>query len=137
MAGAFLAAVFLAAVLVAAVLVAGALLAGALAADLAMLGARPPSYIALTIGSDIGTLLGWSYVLEGSRLGARVILQTVINSAEPEVRKAIAFLQHGDGEQFWKSFKVELGKINNEPAAIAKACLGAAAGYHCFVDFRV
>jgi heme oxygenase (biliverdin-IX-beta and delta-forming) len=104
----------------------------ALVADLDALGVQPPSYIALTIDSDIGSLLGWSYVLEGSRLGARIILQTVMRSAEPELRDAIAFLRHGDGEQLWKSFKVELGKINSEPAAIAKACTGAKAAFHCF-----
>jgi heme oxygenase len=81
-------------------------------------------------------LLGWNYVLEGSRLGAKVILRTVMSSAEREVREAIAFLRHGDGEQLWKSFKVELGKINSEPAAIAKACTGAKAAFHCFATSR-
>jgi heme oxygenase (biliverdin-IX-beta and delta-forming) len=104
----------------------------ALVADLVALGVQPPSYIALTIDSDMGTLLGWSYVLEGSRLGAKVILQTVMSSAELEVREAMTFLRHGEGEQLWKSFKFELGKINSEPAAIAKACTGAKAAFHCF-----
>jgi heme oxygenase len=104
----------------------------ALAADLDALGLPPPSYVALTIDADIGSLLGWSYVLEGSRLGARLILQTVMRSSEAEVRRAMAFLRHGDGEQLWTTFKVELGKIDREPAAIAKACTCANAAFHCF-----
>jgi heme oxygenase len=100
---------------------------GVLAADLKALDAQSPSYPALTIDSDIGSLLGWSYVLEGSRLGARVILQAVLSSPATEVRDAIAFLQHGEGEPLWQTFKAELEKINGDPEAVAKACAGAKA----------
>jgi heme oxygenase len=104
----------------------------ALVKDLEGLGVRPPSYAALTIDSDIGSLLGWSYVLEGSRLGARVILQTLMTSAEPDITRVTAFLRHGGGERLWESFKVEMAKINDDPAAIAKACTGATAAFKCF-----
>src|SRR5579862_4935365 len=39
----------------------------ALVSDLRELGASLPSVLEFTIASDDGTLLGWSYVLEGSR----------------------------------------------------------------------
>jgi heme oxygenase len=106
----------------------------ALVTDLDALGVPTPSCCALTIDSDIGSLLGWSYVLEGSRLGARVILQTVIRSPEPEVRCALAFLRHGDGEHLWGTFKDELRKIDRDPAAIAKACACANAAFRCFAS---
>jgi len=104
----------------------------ALMTDLEAFGVQPPSYPALTIDSDIGSLLGWSYVLEGSRLGARVILKTVVTSPDTEVRRATAFLRHGDDDELWESFKTELGKINCQPAAIAKACAGANSAFRCF-----
>src|SRR6186713_423014 len=46
----------------------------ALQADLRFYGISPPDTVRLEIGSDRGTLFGWSYVLEGSRLGAGMIL---------------------------------------------------------------
>jgi heme oxygenase len=104
----------------------------ALVTDLEALGAQLPSYAALMIDSDIGSLLGWSYVLEGSRLGARVILQAVMKSAEADVRRAVTFLRHGDGEPLWETFKAALGTINRDPAAIAEACIGASAAFQCF-----
>ena len=104
----------------------------ALVKDLQTLGVRPPTYAALTIDSDIGSLLGWSYVLEGSRLGARVILQAVMTSLESDITRSTGFLRHGGGERLWESFKVEMAKINGDPAAIVKACAGATAAFACF-----
>jgi heme oxygenase len=109
----------------------------ALVSDLEALDVPLPSYVAMAIASDIGSLLGWSYVLEGSRLGARVILPTVMTNAEADVRRAVAFLRHGDGEQFWETFKAELGTINDDPAAIARACIGANAAFQCFAPPRI
>ena len=108
----------------------------ALVKDLEALGVRPPSYAARTIDSDIGSLLGWSYVLEGSRLGGRVILQTIMTSSEPEIAGATGFLRHGGGEQLWESFKIEMAKINGDPAAIVRACTGATAAFRCFAPFK-
>jgi heme oxygenase len=104
----------------------------ALVGDLDTLGVRPPAYAALTIDSDIGSLLGWSYVLEGSRLGARLILRAVMISPKSDVTRSTAFLRHGAGERLWESFKVEMAKINNDPVAIVKACAGATTAFQCF-----
>jgi heme oxygenase len=104
----------------------------ALLTDLDALGVPPPSDAALAIDSDVGSLLGWSYVLEGSRLGAGVILQTVMASSERDIARATGFLRHGVGERLWESFKVELQKINLQPLAIAMACTGAAAAFQRF-----
>jgi heme oxygenase len=108
----------------------------ALVTDLKALGVGAPSNAALMIDSDIGSLLGWSYVLEGSRLGARIILQTVMTSPEDEIRRTTAFLRHGVGEQLWEIFKAELGKIDGDPEAIAKACACANAAFQLFTPLR-
>jgi heme oxygenase len=107
-----------------------------LATDLEALGVRLPFYGALTIDSDVGSMLGWSYVLEGSRLGARVILETVMTSPEATIRRTTSFLRHGEGKQLWESFKVELGKMDRDPPAIARACTSANAAFQYFGTFR-
>src|SRR5664279_5851825 len=60
----------------------------ALAGDLAALGVRPSPFAAFEIEPDDGTLLGCAYVLEGSRLGARVILQAIERGGDAQVRNA-------------------------------------------------
>jgi heme oxygenase (biliverdin-IX-beta and delta-forming) len=54
----------------------------ALAMDLSQFGISPPAIGPLEIGSDRGTLLGWSYVIEGSRLGAGMILRAIARHGE-------------------------------------------------------
>ena len=44
------------------------------------------------------------YVLESSRLDARMLLNAVKRSADAEVLHATAFLRHGAGHHFWPSF---------------------------------
>jgi heme oxygenase len=106
----------------------------ALTEDLAAFGVQMPSFFALTINSDIGSLLGWSYVLEGSRLGANVILQTVMRGPEPEIRQATAFLRHGDGAHLWEGFKARLCQINDSPEAITRACICANEAFQRFIE---
>jgi heme oxygenase (biliverdin-IX-beta and delta-forming) len=53
---------------------------------------------------DLGGILGTMYVLEGSRLDARMLLNAVKRSADAEVLHATAFLRHGAGHHFWPSF---------------------------------
>lgn len=53
---------------------------------------------------DFGGVLGTMYVLESSRLDARVLLNAVKRSPDAEVLHATAFLRHGAGHHFWPSF---------------------------------
>ncbi|AMN38981.1 biliverdin-producing heme oxygenase [Rhodoplanes sp. Z2-YC6860] len=53
---------------------------------------------------DAGGVLGTLYVLEGSRLGARVLLNAIKHSPDARVLHATAFLRHGAGQHFWPSF---------------------------------
>ena len=101
--------------------------------DLFALGVALPPSRGLQIVNDTATLLGWSYVLEGSRLGAHVILRKVEVSALAEVRAATHFLRHGLGENYWDSFKIALVRIDANPEAIAVACEGARAAFECFL----
>jgi heme oxygenase len=75
----------------------------AIRADLARMGGttRP---LAVAPLPDIGSVLGTMYVLEGSRLGAAVLLKQVAASPDPAVAGATAYLAHGAGERLWPSF---------------------------------
>jgi len=107
----------------------------ALADDLRQYGISPPSIGRLEIGFDHGTLLGWSYVLEGSRLGAAMILRAVDRPGE-QVARGTHFLRHGAGEHLWQSYKEALSKIDGDPPAISNACAGAALAFHCYLAAR-
>jgi heme oxygenase len=53
---------------------------------------------------DVAAMLGTLYVLEGSRLGAAVLLKTVSQSPDPRVVQGTAFLRHGQGRKLWQTF---------------------------------
>jgi heme oxygenase (biliverdin-IX-beta and delta-forming) len=108
----------------------------ALAADLNALGVRACPSPVHAIDADAGTILGWSYVLEGSRLGARLILQTVEASGDPDVRGASRFLRHGEGRNFWASFRAVLSQIDHDAVATANACAAATAAFKYFITAR-
>src|SRR5271154_3103463 len=69
--------------------------------DLFALGVALPPSRAFQIANDTATILGWSYVLEGSRLGASVILRKVEVNTSADIRAATRFLRHGLGENYW------------------------------------
>ena len=102
--------------------------------DLAAMNVRPRQQPSCVIASDIGSVLGWSYVLEGSRLGARIILRSVANSDDPVVRSATRFLRHGEGSLLWSSFQSALAQIDGDDVAIQRACLGANAAFTYFLN---
>ncbi|HEX4118076.1 MAG TPA: biliverdin-producing heme oxygenase [Rhizomicrobium sp.] len=92
----------------------------ALAEDLADLGLSCEAMAAPTFRSEAG-LLGAAYVLEGSRLGARVVLGRV--SPESPTR----YLSHGEGQRFWPNFlavlegSAEVRRAPNLAVAAARA----------------
>ncbi len=81
--------------------------------DLARIGGRADP-LPVPGPLDFGGMLGTMYVLEGSRLGARVLLNTVKHSHDTNVLHATAFLRHGAGQHFWPSF---LAILDGHPAA--------------------
>jgi len=49
-------------------------------------------------------MLGITYVLEGSRLGAQYLARHVAASDDPTVRGSMRFLTHGSGRRLWPAF---------------------------------
>jgi heme oxygenase len=108
----------------------------ALTRDLTSVGAPTIPFPPYSIAPDIGSILGWCYVLEGSRLGAQVVLQTVGASRDAEVRNATCFLRHGAGKPLWRSFKTALSQIDDNEAAILRACGAAKSAFEAFLPGR-
>jgi heme oxygenase len=94
----------------------------AIITDLASLGSSVPPLVSvapLTPGGVFGTM----YVLEGSRLGAKFLLKTVADAADPRIGEATAYLSHGAGKRLWQSFLAKLSEqACDEDEAIAAAC---------------
>lgn len=106
--------------------------ATALRSDMAALSlAEPIGQISLPRRDD-AYLFGILYVLEGSRLGSRVILRNLQNS--PAVtRVAISYLSHGQERRFWQTF---LDRLESSPATKRNPDLtvaGASAAFQMFL----
>jgi heme oxygenase (biliverdin-IX-beta and delta-forming) len=96
----------------------------ALLEDIARLGGATPPFDLLEPSDDAG-MLGAMYVLEGSRLGATVLLEAVLQSPDPGIRDATAYLSHGAQERLWPSFLTALefhgATLDDTTAAVASA----------------
>ncbi|HEV2160288.1 biliverdin-producing heme oxygenase [Bradyrhizobium sp.] len=94
----------------------------AISADLERLGRDAHASVSVSPMTPSG-VLGTMYVLEGSRLGAKFLLKTVADSADPRVGEATAYLSHGAGKRLWQSFLAKLagGEGYDEDEAIASA----------------
>jgi heme oxygenase (biliverdin-IX-beta and delta-forming) len=68
-------------------------------------------------------VLGTMYVLEGSRLGSKVLLARIVEAANPTILGATAYLSHGSGQKLWQTFvdKLEQHATQIERAAVASA----------------
>jgi heme oxygenase len=68
-------------------------------------------------------------VLEGSRLGAKFLLKTVADAADPRIGEATTYLAHGAGQRLWQSFlaRLEAEQACDEDEAIESACAAFAA----------
>lgn len=100
----------------------------ALAADLDRLGIDVQIEVPvrrLTRGGVFGVM----YVLEGSRLGAKFLLKTVADAADPRIGEATAYLNHGAGRRLWQSF---LAKLEAEDACDDEAIEAAGAAFAAF-----
>jgi heme oxygenase (biliverdin-IX-beta and delta-forming) len=75
----------------------------ALVEDIARLGGDVQPFTSLDRLDD-NAILGTMYVLEGSRLGARMLLEMVLQSPDVSVREATAYLSHGAGTRLWPDF---------------------------------
>ncbi len=100
----------------------------ALRGDLKILGRPAPEPAATNFGGSAENL-GALYVLEGSRLGSRLLVAQVREAGDPAVRAATAYLAHGDARRLWPSFLEVLEREGAEPAAVTA---GAAAAFALF-----
>ncbi|MBR0652814.1 biliverdin-producing heme oxygenase [Roseomonas terrae] len=102
--------------------------AAALLADLAAMGHTPAPVAPVTV-ADGPEALGAAYVLEGSRLGAAVLLRQA-GTGLPD-----RFLRHGARSGLWPSF---LARLRRTPEAHGPAAIrGARLAFAQFLDERV
>lgn len=64
--------------------------------------------------ASVAEMLGAVYVLEASRMSARVMLARLAEHPDSEAMNATAYLRHGFGKRFWPSF---LTVLEAHPAA--------------------
>jgi heme oxygenase len=84
---------------------------GAILADLQSLHSDVQPLALRRTAPTPSEVFGILYVLEGSRLGARVLLDQVLASADENVRNASSYLRHGqpgEGSGLWRSFLQQL-----------------------------
>ena len=105
--------------------------------DLRGLGIEPaPPPFAPAIPDDVPRRVGWAYVLEGSTLGARVVLKQMAPRLDVTRERGARFLA-GYGERtaaMWRSFVEALDAIPFD-ALERKACVaGAAQAFTCIEE---
>lgn len=101
-------------------------------ADLQVLGAASPREIDPPSVDGEARQLGIVYVLEGSRLGGKLLLRRALGHPDPRVRAATRYLSHGAGRDLWSSF---LSRLEGSPAvtdAPDEAVAGARAAFALF-----
>lgn len=81
---------------------------------------------------ETASLFGIVYVLEGSRIGARVLLRCVLASNDPIVKENVRYLQHGVSEQLWQSFLMRLESVPDVSHNIRRSVEGALFAFSAF-----
>lgn len=99
----------------------------AIATDLDRLGATAAGIVSVPPLTRSG-VFGAMYVLEGSRLGAKFLLKTVADAADPHIGAATLYLRHGTGKRLWQNFLSKLeSEVCDEVEVIAAARIAFAA----------
>jgi heme oxygenase len=105
----------------------------ALRDDLAALGAGMPMVRAdVAAAGGEARQFGMLYVLEGSRLGAKILARDAQASADARIRAATRYLRHGEGQRFWPSFVERLEASAAAARAPHEAVAGARAAFALF-----
>jgi heme oxygenase len=97
-----------------------------------LLRPEPPILPAPEITSD-AFQFGLVYVLEGSRLGARLILRDAQHTLSPAARSATRYLSHGQHLPLWPSFLMRLEQSPHVRRHIGQAAAGALAAFQLFL----
>lgn len=101
--------------------------------DLAALGVTADADGPFPLGGE-AEVFGALYVLEGSRLGGRVLSQRAGSSADPAVRGALRYLTHGLGERLWPTFLERLEASDDTRRRPADAEASALFVFNAFSD---
>lgn len=102
----------------------------ALLADLQTLGCKEPKSAQADTAPSSGWCWGAAYVIEGSRLGGRVLARRV---AEANPSAPLRYLSHGNATPFWPSF---LQELEQQAGACdwSEVLAGAHATFECFLS---
>ncbi|UJQ95245.1 biliverdin-producing heme oxygenase [Mariluticola halotolerans] len=103
----------------------------ALLDDLRVLGESQPEKVETAIRVTLGAFAGAIYVLEGSRLGAKVLLRQLDAQADRDL--PVAFLSHGADEKFWPSFVNWLNSREWSPSDLAEMRESAQAVFSAYL----
>ncbi|MDT2020843.1 biliverdin-producing heme oxygenase [Methylocella sp. CPCC 101449] len=103
----------------------------ALMRDIRMLGGTVAP-LSVRDDLDAAEMTGIIYVLEGSRLGARMLIKTVSASSDPALVSATAYLSHGVGQPLWQNFLSFLDRLTLTPKEIERAIVGARYAFGLF-----
>ena len=109
----------------------------AIIADLTRLAIVTPAPIgtqALEPLSRDAHLWGMAYVLEGSRLGGRVLLNRLAKGAPTECLDATAYLTHGQSAGHWPTFLQALAAATPDAAAMKAGAGAAFTFFHAAAD---
>jgi heme oxygenase len=97
--------------------------------DLKLLGCDVPVGVAVPPAGNDAWLLGAAYVLEGSRLGGKVLLRRVMENPDPVAREATHYLRHGMGTDLWPRF---IEQLEGTVCGVDDAIAGARAAFGLF-----
>ena len=81
-------------------------------------------------------MFGALYVLEGSRLGARLLVPDLLAGGSTRVRAATRYLRHGEGHRLWQSFLTHLDASQDVRARPGEAIAGARMAFALFIAGR-
>ena len=104
----------------------------ALIEDLATLDVLTPPAAPVPTPESDASLLGMVYVLEGSRLGGKLLLRRARANPDPQVRLATHYLAHGEGLDLWRPFLQRLEASAAVTEAPQEAVAGARAAFMTF-----
>ncbi len=102
--------------------------------DLQGLGATPPRELDPPSVEGEARQLGVVYVLEGSRIGGKLLLRRALGHPDARVRTATRYLSHGAGRDLWSSFLLRLESSPAVSSAPDEAVAGARAAFALFGD---
>jgi heme oxygenase len=104
----------------------------ALRADLAALDVPEPEAADAPALRGEAYLFGVLYVLEGSRLGAKLLTRQILSDASARMRRATRYLRHGEGKPLWQTFLERLETSAAVKHSPEQAIAGACAAFSCF-----